>query len=194
MSKKKERKPGTSALLGLTQKQMALLLEVSRSQLSMYELGKRGLPLSARQLLAEIVEFLQSEDKDMRLLPYLIEQEEAHKKQVEQELRDNEDQLYLIDKKVAALATRYKSNLNIIGIVDYLNTRPNSKEKIDKELLGAFVVDAKASLQNSGLAELNALRRKQEQLELERILLSSALQKTVRTLEEMRDKQPSLDY
>ncbi len=42
-----------STYLGITQLELAMLLGVSRSQFSMFELGKRDLPLHAMQLLGE---------------------------------------------------------------------------------------------------------------------------------------------
>jgi len=47
------------AQLGLTQDEMALYLEVTRTQWSMYTIGKRKLPLSATEKLAELLQFLQ---------------------------------------------------------------------------------------------------------------------------------------
>ncbi len=49
-----------SALLGFKQEELALILQVSRSQLSLYELGKRSLPLHAMEKLALLVSQLQN--------------------------------------------------------------------------------------------------------------------------------------
>jgi transcriptional regulator with XRE-family HTH domain len=43
-------------LLGLTQEMLAIELQITRSQLSMYELGKRDLPANAKLKLAEMIE------------------------------------------------------------------------------------------------------------------------------------------
>ncbi|SCX84290.1 helix-turn-helix domain-containing protein [Flavobacterium caeni] len=49
-------------LLGITQQEMAVLLNVNRSQWSMYEGGNRDLPAHAAQLLTEILMHTQSPD------------------------------------------------------------------------------------------------------------------------------------
>lgn len=47
--------------LGVTQEELALLLKVTRSQLSMYELGKRDLPIAAKKQLAELLLYVKEQ-------------------------------------------------------------------------------------------------------------------------------------
>ena len=47
-----EKTDNIRSLLGLSQENLALLLKVSRSQIAMYELGKRNLPVHAMEMLA----------------------------------------------------------------------------------------------------------------------------------------------
>lgn len=183
-----------SSLLGLTQKQMALLLRVSRSQWSMYESGQRGLPLRARQLLAEMIGFLKFEDKSFRLQQYVMEQEEAKKKHLEHQLKENEYQLYEIVQKVESIETKYHTSLTAIGLVDYLNTLPDTKQKLDDDLLDAIASDARRALKKSGLADLTALSIKKELLELEKLLLGSALNKVAKNLEKIKGGPLSYNY
>jgi transcriptional regulator with XRE-family HTH domain len=44
-------------LLGMKQEEIALLLEITRSQWAMYETGKRDLPTAAKLKLAEMLAF-----------------------------------------------------------------------------------------------------------------------------------------
>lgn len=175
-----------TSLLGLTQNQMALLLGVSRAQWSMYESGKRNLPLQAKQLLAEMMGFLKFADKGVAVRQLVIAQQEVAKKRLEQLLTDNEDQLYVVSKKLAPLELKYQSNLDAVGVVAYLNAHPILKDKLDTELLGVIARQASEALSKSGLADLTALRVKQESLELKKLILGSALQKTIKTLQELR--------
>ena len=46
-------------LLGVSQEDLALLLNVTRSQLAMYELGKRDLPVAVKVKLATMLKLLQ---------------------------------------------------------------------------------------------------------------------------------------
>ena len=53
--------------LGLKQEELALLLQVTRSQLSLYEIGKRKLPTHATEKLATLLSFAQSESETENL-------------------------------------------------------------------------------------------------------------------------------
>lgn len=46
-------------LLGMTYNDMAMLLQINRSQWAMYVTGKRDLPVVAKLKLAEMLQFLQ---------------------------------------------------------------------------------------------------------------------------------------
>ena len=65
-----------SALLGLTQVQMSMLLKVHPSQWSMYESGQRDLPLKPSQILAEMLSYLQLEDKGLKVQQYRNKEED----------------------------------------------------------------------------------------------------------------------
>jgi len=58
-----ERKSSISSLLGVTQHEMASLLHISRSQWSMYELGKGNLPSAATLLLADLLTHVKASEK-----------------------------------------------------------------------------------------------------------------------------------
>lgn len=166
-----------SSLLGFTQGQMALLLNVHSTQWSMYESKKRNLPLKAKQLLAEMLGFLKFEDKGPKVQHLLIVQEELKKKYLEKQLRKNEDDQYVIGKKIALAERKYKSNITVIGLVDYLTTHPTTKEALDIELLESIVWKVEYALEKSGLVTLTELKLKKDLLQQERLLLDSALNK-----------------
>ena len=50
-------------LLGLKQEEMAVVLKATRAQWSMYLSGKRSLPVVAKLKLAEILNFVNQQDK-----------------------------------------------------------------------------------------------------------------------------------
>ena len=90
-------------------------------------------------------------------------------------------------KKLAPLELRYQSNLDAVGVVAYLNAHPTLKDALDSELLGVIARQATKALSKSGLADLTSLRVKQDALELEKLILCSKLQKTIKILQEIRD-------
>lgn len=166
-----------SSLLGFTQAQMALLLNVHLTQWSMYESGKRNLPLKATQLLVEMLGYLKFEGKSDMMQQHLIEQEELKKKHLERMLKENEYQLYVIGKKIELAERKYNNDIRVIGLADYLTTHPSTKEKLNVEQLKNIASKAVTSLKKSGLASLTELRLKEELLQQEKLLLNSKLKK-----------------
>ena len=168
-----------SSLLGLTQNQMAILLQVHTSQWSMYESGKRNIPLKAKQVLAAILGFLKFEGKSHKVQQHIMEQEELKKKRLEKLLKKNEFEYFMISKKIASSERRYNKNIQVIGLADYHNTFTYTKETLDNELLQIFATNAGGALKKSGLANLTTLLIKQKTLEYERELFNSHLNKII---------------
>lgn len=68
-------------ILGLQQQEIAILLKVTRSQWSLYEIGKRDLPIAAKLKLAEMLAFMQKSDaKSEENYPHLKIQEQKRLK------------------------------------------------------------------------------------------------------------------
>lgn len=65
---------------GLTQNDLALLLRVTRSQLSMYELGKRDLPIAAKEQLAQMLGYLQKNPFRVKPNKALLKEQEEQKR------------------------------------------------------------------------------------------------------------------
>ncbi|NHM06661.1 helix-turn-helix transcriptional regulator [Flavobacterium sp. CYK-4] len=64
-----KKKESLSALLGLSQQDMALLLGVTRGQFSMFEIGKRSLPTAALGKLAAILSHLKEREAHAKKHP-----------------------------------------------------------------------------------------------------------------------------
>lgn len=114
-------------LLGLQQKDIALLLGVSRAHWGMYEIGKRDLPLPAKQLLAEMLAHLQSTktiDKNT-----LAAQQEAKQQELERLLRENEYQQLRLAKKMAQSEKKQATQKRLSLLADFLNNREAKEEK-----------------------------------------------------------------
>lgn len=117
------------ALLGMNQNDMALLLGVSRSHYAMFEIGKRDLPLKATQLLAEILNHMQSPAKSLAARP--IERQIATEKnlRLEEFLRENEYQQLLTAKKMAALHRKYEKQAKAMQVMEFLKDRATKNGK-----------------------------------------------------------------
>ena len=58
-----EKSTNLRQILGMKQEDMAMLLQITISQLAMYATGKRSLPLAAKLKLVEMLEFSSQEEK-----------------------------------------------------------------------------------------------------------------------------------
>ena len=161
-----------SALLGLSQQDMANLLGVSRSLFSMFESGKRDLPPNATQLLAEILAQVRpaiTPTKGLGQTPHRAQR----KLQIERLLRENEYQQLLNAKKIATATKRYESHLRASSLAESLKSYPNKKVKT--ELLQAAVVKISDGTATDSLEVLVRYEIKQELLLHEQKWLESQL-------------------
>lgn len=100
-----------SKTLGITQEELALLLGVSRSQLSMYELGKRNLSVEAKLKLSKLLEAVKINNKSKTIsnLPKIAEN---HKSIIKNLLQLNHQKQVVTKKKLIQLQTKIeKSNI-----------------------------------------------------------------------------------
>lgn len=117
-----------TALLGLRQQDVAMLLQVHPSQWSMYESGKRDLPLAAKQLLAEILTYLKAPETTAKSLSQTKQQQTKQGQQYfEQLLLENEYQQQRLAKELAKLMKKRAAETSLLQLVDFLKSRPTSK-------------------------------------------------------------------
>ena len=163
-------------LLGITQDDMALLLRVSRSQWSMYELGKRDLPAPNMILLAQLLEHLNKTSLSNKALP-----EPKNDKNtvmlLEQLQSKNEYQQMLISKKIAAAERKYIKSVRQLQVADFLARRQTNKQEANDAFLKTIAGKASKALEEDGLAILIQYKLKQELLIHEEQLLQSNLLK-----------------
>jgi transcriptional regulator with XRE-family HTH domain len=162
-----------TALLGISQQEVATLLGVNRSQWSMYESGQRDLPLHAKQLLSEILTHMQSYDaaKSTRA-PQKITND-----QIERQLRENEYQQLLLARKIAKVMKKQQTQARLLHLINFLSSHPTHKNT--KPALHQAIA-AKASLESETkfLAALSVLKHQSELLGLEKQLLTSKARNT----------------
>jgi len=86
--------------LGLKQQELAQLLQVSRSQLSLYELGRRSLPLAAMEKLATILTYSQKKTVKTDAKKSISVEEQNFIKKL---LNRNCHKQLLVERKIKAL-------------------------------------------------------------------------------------------
>lgn len=122
-----------SALLGLTQEELASILGVSRGLLSMYEIGKRNLPLEAKNKLSVLLQ----KQKELQ----------ANEKQIFETINNLEkiavlnDLLFLnlkkqqqLQKKVEGLKQNIAKNLARATMITHLSITKTNKVTQNKKM------------------------------------------------------------
>ena len=105
-------------LLGLSQMEAALLLGVHRSQLSMFESGKRSLPQAATLRLAEILK------QNKPIEPYSAKRNAEitieRKRQLELRRVENEIQQFKVQRKMEPITRKYDAAIRAAALADSL--------------------------------------------------------------------------
>jgi transcriptional regulator with XRE-family HTH domain len=159
-----------TTLLGITQQDVALLLGISRSQWSMFESGHRDLPLPAKQLLAEMLTHVQSQEaaaKNTTLPP-----QKAKLQQLERLLRNNEYEQLLVARKIAVATKKQQAHARLLQLTLFLSTR-NTGKHATPQVHQVLVAKASPALEAQFSDAVTELQHRQELLELEKLLLES---------------------
>lgn len=113
--------------LGLKQEELAQLLQVTRSQLSLYEIGKRKLPLHATQKLASMLSFVQNKS---RAIEHKSKNNQKELKILQQLLIKNQHQQLINEKKMLALQKKQKAVVATEKVVEHLMEQAKTKKEI----------------------------------------------------------------
>src|SRR6218665_3406715 len=167
----KKAKETITKLLCLTQLDLAMLLGVNKSQLAMYETGKRSLPLHAMQLLAELTTHVISpaaKAKYKRPAPL-----RASPQYINRLIFENEYQRLLTERKIAAALKKQEQLARLQEVAHFLKGRETAK----RGALGHEAITHKASrMEQTSLSDLLfELQHKQRLLEHEKSLLDAEL-------------------
>ncbi|MEK8179942.1 helix-turn-helix transcriptional regulator [Flavobacterium buctense] len=141
--------------LNLTQYEMSELLNITRSQLSLFELGLRELPTSALVRSSQIGIFMATakapEAKDY---PQIADWEEEKEKFLAKALDDCKYYQLGIIRKLPNMEEEYRVTLNLLQLIDYFKEQ---EVKEDALHLGALVTledKAMKSLERCGPKEM----------------------------------------
>jgi transcriptional regulator with XRE-family HTH domain len=163
-----------SKLLGLTQEELAVILKVSRRQLSKHELGLGRLPQTAAQQLAPLVEHIFGAAPKIPALA-LEGQNNQKKHGLALMLKENEYQRAFMARQLEQAERKYEAKLKALQVVEFLSSRED-KDGNDQAFLRSIGYKASKSLESNGLGLLLRLKIKLEMLELEKQLLEAEAQ------------------
>lgn len=163
-----------STLLGLSQYALAMLLNVRRSQFSMYELGLRPLPPAASLQLSEMV-LLYLEDDPLPLPKELQQEEEKYKASVKKQLDENAHQQHLLSQKIEDAETTYNAKLKTLRFLQKLNLKHGKSKSGENTLPQVLENKATSSLKKEGWRQIRQYQMKLELLKYEEKLLREEL-------------------
>lgn len=100
-----------------------MLLCVSRSQLSLFEIGKRSLPPAAKIKFTEILSHIETTTLETKeLFPETSTEVQKKKKSIEELLFLNKRKQMVLDKSSNAILKKQKSHEAALKLADYLKT------------------------------------------------------------------------
>lgn len=165
-----------STLLGVSQFEMAALLKITRGQWSMYESGKRSLPLAAREQMNKFLTHVQDANSKKAKNELVSSQQRNNTKQeLDALLRDNENQQLTVERKIAGVLKKQAEAVAALQLVDFLATQDH-KEDYYPGLLQLIERKAKRKTEENNEAVLITHQIKQALLQHEAELLKTALE------------------
>ncbi|UOK43667.1 MULTISPECIES: hypothetical protein [Flavobacterium] len=158
-------KTGIKGILGLSQKEMAKLTGVSRSQWAMSEIGQREMPPGSSTIVADLLTWVHTSKSGTKEAEKIIEAEKKnHKKWLEKEYRAQQHKVILLERKIQTVEKMRKDCFAALGVVQYLELFP------DNITFAALALDVKErielSLSKNSLHHLEQLQLKKETTEM----------------------------
>lgn len=168
-----KRKISTASLLGINYEEAAIILRISRSQWSMFELGKRSLPLPAMQLLAEMLTYVELPQKNEAQHKF---EKDLAVKQLNRLLRENNYQQSTVSRKIEEANKRHETETRLFRLIEFFDRKENKQP--DAYGMSDLISGKAAKLRKANVsAALTELQHRHELLAFEKQLLESKLEK-----------------
>jgi hypothetical protein len=100
-----------------------MLLNVSRGQWSMYDSGKRDLPLAAKNRLITIISHLQNEETSKQTQKLLASEEREAQELLEKDLAELVYAQQHLDRKILAIENKRTASFAALETVHFLKTQ-----------------------------------------------------------------------
>ena len=155
-------------LFGIPQEDLAILLKVTRSQLDMFETGKRELPNAAMSQLFEMLRFAQEDTSKMANTISLMNTQALQKEKALEEMRkENHFKQFALEKKLNALEKKYNANLMAFQLINYFEQQNTENYELGKEMAKIIERKALAELNKNGLGLITKYKIEKEVLQAE---------------------------
>ncbi|MEO6177051.1 MAG: hypothetical protein ABIP27_17995 [Flavobacterium circumlabens] len=170
---KKEKNVG--ALLGIPQEEMAILLQVTRAQWSMFLSGKRSLPTAAVLKLTEMLTIVKEAEAEEPDAVALKEEEARINKYLEEEIIFNQHKQHVAADELEKCKKKYRSAQNAVTITDALIAKGQYNDTLEKELLSSLKINAQNVLKKNSLLVQEQYALKLLVLQQEEVVLKQRL-------------------
>ena len=169
---KNKMKNNISTSLGFKQQELAQLLQVSRSQLSLYELGKRSLPVHAMEKLTIMLTLAQKGKAKSKVKKNISVKEQNILKKL---LLKNSHQQLLVERKIKTLEKKQNALATSKKLIAHLLKNESKMKKNELAVLKSLEVKLKNQDIKNYATLLLQLEIKKEVLVFEEKLLRKKL-------------------
>jgi len=158
-------------LTGIKQEEIAMLLGISRGRWSMFEIGKRDLPLPAAIMLNDMLSHVQALANQPAVVGKAIRQ---HPQRIEKLLKENDYRQMLLVRKLAAANRKEETQIRRRQLLDYIS-QGNYDNKSAVLLPNPEVSKLLTMEHRDFAADIEKLTYQMELLKVERMLLESKM-------------------
>lgn len=165
------------SMLGLTQEDAAIILKVSRSQLSLYELDQKNIPVRAMKMLREGCQYAETAEKKVKeKMPFFKEQEESMKVFLKNEIRENEFEQIKIRRQIERITEKYTSVVMALQALEFWKQQEEDISSYEMQALIVIEERIRVKLYKCGWHIQEQYRMKLETLEYYRKMLEARWQ------------------
>ena len=167
-----KKKENIRTLLGISQENLAQILKVSRSQIAMYEIGRRNLPIHAVEILSEMLIVLQNTSHNNINVNF---SNTFEKEFLQMLILKNEHQQHIVEKKINAILKKQKTLTSSKKLITYLIKKNSDARENELDILKSIAVttDNKIAQNNSNV--ILKLQVKKEVLKFEEKFLKEKI-------------------
>ncbi len=149
--------------LGLSQLEMATYLQIHRSQLTMYEQGKRDLPTHALVKLAKMELFLYNyTSQPSPSFPLEAEQLQKATEIFEKHQKETAYKQLILQKKLENLQANYKYNIRLFAFLTEIEEKNADANGLEKNWIAVMKTNALLKIEANGLHHQTKIKLQME--------------------------------
>ena len=162
------------AILGLKQEYVAMILKVTRTQWSMFVLGKRDLPINAKLKLAELLTFVSSDVDAADINALVLGLASKRRRIFETQQKRNLFQQMKVERKLKALVKKYEMAVASIKVIGFLE-QSQSLSQDEQNFWALIKMDAVREMEKNCEVVQEKWQLKLKTLQFEAMLINEKL-------------------